>query len=135
MDMTGTKADVRRVPFIVAAGLEQTKRFQVVDPLAVSELFASGSVKIEDVLARPERGHAGARSLELAGWVVPMLIDRRGTVLPRRHLHLGHHRHRPLLPPAPAGLDQRRRGAAVSLGAPGRKTERRATCVLCPVLW
>ena len=80
IDMTGTQADVRRVPFLVAAGLEQTKRFQVVDPLAVSELFASGSVKIEDVLARPERAMRSARSLELAGWVVPMLLDRRGTV-------------------------------------------------------
>ena len=80
MDMTGTQADVRRVPFLVAAGLEQTKRFQVVDPLAVSELFASGSVKIQDVLARPERAMRSARSLELAGWVVPMLLDRRGTV-------------------------------------------------------
>jgi hypothetical protein len=37
-------------------------------------------VKIQDVLARPERAMRSARSLELAGWVVPMLLDRRGTV-------------------------------------------------------
>ena len=80
MDMTGTQADVRRVPFLIAAGLEQSKRFQVVDPLAVSELFASGTVRVEDVLARPERATRSARNLELAGWVVPMLLDRRGTV-------------------------------------------------------
>jgi hypothetical protein len=79
MDMTGGQADVRRVPFLIAAGLEQSKRFQVVDPLAVSDLFASGSVRVEDVLARPERAMRSARSMELAGWVVPLLLDRRGT--------------------------------------------------------
>ena len=118
MDMTGTQADIRRVPFLVAAGLEQTKRFQVVDPLAVSELFASGSVKIEDVLARPERAMRSAQEPRAGrlGRAHAARPARDG--LPRRHLHLGHHRHRPLLPPAPAGLDQRRRGAAVPLGAP-----------------
>lgn len=80
MDMTTGQSDVRRVPFLIAAGLEQTRRFQVVDQLAVSDLFASGNVRVEDVLARPERAMRSARTLELAGWVVPMLLDRRGTV-------------------------------------------------------
>ena len=80
MDMTTTQGDVRRVPFLIAAGLEQSKRFQAVDPLAVSDLFASGVVRVEDILARPERAQRSARNLELAGWVVPLLLDRRGTI-------------------------------------------------------
>jgi hypothetical protein len=79
MDMTGSQADVRRVPFLIAAGLEQTRRFQVVDPLRVSDMFATGGVRVEDVLARPERAMRSARTLELTGWVVPMLLERRGT--------------------------------------------------------
>lgn len=78
LDLTGSGADVRRVPFMVAAALEGSKRFQVVDPLAVSDMFASGSLRVEEMLARPERAMRAARSLEVAGWVVPMLLERRG---------------------------------------------------------
>ncbi|HEX6209543.1 MAG TPA: hypothetical protein VF136_02125, partial [Methylomirabilota bacterium] len=78
LDFTATQADVRRVPFMVAAALEGSKRFQVVDPLAVTDMFASGSLRVEEMLARPERAVRTARNLEVAGWVVPMLLERRG---------------------------------------------------------
>jgi hypothetical protein len=49
-----------------------------VDPLSVSDMFASGSVRVEEMLARPERAVRAARNLEVSGWVVSMLIERRG---------------------------------------------------------
>ena len=78
LDLTAAGADVRRVPFLIAAALEGAKRFQVVDPLAVSDVFAGGGLRVEDMLARPERAMRAARNLEVAGWVVPLLLERRG---------------------------------------------------------
>ena len=80
LDLTVGHADVRRVPFMLAAALEGSKRFQVVDPLAVSDMFASGSLRVEEMLARPERSMRAARNLEVAGWIVPMLLERRGVI-------------------------------------------------------
>jgi hypothetical protein len=78
LDFTATPGDVRRVPFMLAAALEGSKRFQVVDPLSVNDMFASGSLRVEDMLARPERAARTARNLDVVGWVVPMLLERRG---------------------------------------------------------
>ncbi len=78
LDLTAAHADVRRVPFMIAAALEGSKRFLVVDPLSVSDMFASGSLRVEEMLARPERSIRAARNLEVAGWIVPMLLERRG---------------------------------------------------------
>jgi hypothetical protein len=77
-DLTGTQADVRRVPYMLAAALGGSKRFQVVDPLTVSEMVVSGTFSVSEMLARPERSMRAARLLEVAGWVVPMLLERRG---------------------------------------------------------
>ncbi|MBI4638870.1 MAG: hypothetical protein HY727_21245 [Candidatus Rokubacteria bacterium] len=78
LDLTRSKADVRRVPYLFATVLERSKRFQVIDPLAVTDMFANGSVRVEEMLARPERATRAARNLEVAGWLVPVLIERRG---------------------------------------------------------
>ena len=78
LDLTAVHADVRRVPYMIAAALEGSKRFLVVDPLSVSDMFASGSLRVEEMLARPERSMRAARTLEVAGWIVPMLLERRG---------------------------------------------------------
>jgi hypothetical protein len=80
LDLTAAGADVRRVPFMLAAALEGSRRFQVVDPLAVSDAFAGGSLRVEDMLARPERAMRAARNLEVAGWIVPLLLERRGVM-------------------------------------------------------
>jgi hypothetical protein len=80
IDMTDGRADLRRVPYLIATVLERSKRFQVVDPLAVSDMFAAGSVRVEEVLARPERAVRVAKNLDVAGWVVPVLLERRGAV-------------------------------------------------------
>jgi hypothetical protein len=80
LDLTPERADLRRVPFLIAAALEGSKRFQVVDPLAVNDVFANGTLRVEDMLARPERAARAARTLEVAGWVVPLLLERRGVI-------------------------------------------------------
>jgi predicted component of type VI protein secretion system len=77
-DMTATHGDVRRVPYMVAAALEGSKRFQVVDPLAVSDMFATGGLRVDEMLVRPERSTRAARHLQVSGWIVPMLLERRG---------------------------------------------------------
>jgi len=80
VDITDGRADLRRVPYLIATVLERSKRFQVVDPLAVSDMFATGSVRVEEVLARPERAIRVAKNLDVAGWIVPVLLATRGTV-------------------------------------------------------
>src|SRR5262249_41240217 len=78
LDLTRSDADFRRVPYLFANVLERSKRFQVVDPLSVSDMFASGAVRVEEMLARPERVVRVAANLEVAGWLVPVVLERGG---------------------------------------------------------
>jgi hypothetical protein len=80
LDLTGGKGDLRRVPYLIATALERSRRFQVVDLLALTDTFAAGTIKVEEVLSRPERAIRAARNLEVAGWLVPVLLERRGTL-------------------------------------------------------
>jgi hypothetical protein len=75
-----TKPDLRRVPYLFAVGLEGSKRFQVADPLAVSDLFVNGGAQVQEVLALPERVVGVSKKFDVAGWIVPMLIERRGII-------------------------------------------------------
>jgi hypothetical protein len=78
LDLTGANADVRRVPFLMSTTLERSKRFQVADPLAVTDLFANGRVRVQEIIARPEKAIHHGTAMEVAGWVVPVLIRRGG---------------------------------------------------------
>jgi len=80
LDMTGGGADLRRVPYLIGTVLERSKRFQAVDPTAVNDMFASGGLRVEEMLARPERAVRAAKNLDVAGWIVPVLLERRGTI-------------------------------------------------------
>jgi hypothetical protein len=80
LDLTASKTDVRRVPFLIASVLERSKRFQVADPLAVADVFSEGAMRVEELLARPARAAAVAQRLEVTGWLVPILVERRGVV-------------------------------------------------------
>jgi len=80
LDMTSGGADLRRVPYLIATVLERSKRFQVVDPITVSDMFASGGLRVQEMLARPERAVRSAKNLDVAGWVVPVMLERRGAV-------------------------------------------------------
>src|SRR5437764_5051412 len=78
LDLTQSKADLRRVPYLLAIVLERSKRFQVADPLAVAEIFAPGGARVEEVLGLPNRATRLARTLEVTGWLVPVVLERRG---------------------------------------------------------
>jgi hypothetical protein len=82
LDLTETKdkPDLRRVPYLMAIALEGSKRFQVADPLTVSDLFANGGAHVQEVLALPDRAVRVSKKLEVAGWIVPVLIQRRDVV-------------------------------------------------------
>src|SRR5262249_48195013 len=80
LDLSQSDADVRRVPYLIASVMERSKRFVVIDPLAVADLFAAGTLRVEEVLARPERATRAARNLEVAGRIVPVRLGRPGAL-------------------------------------------------------
>jgi len=77
-DLTKGNVDLRRVPFMIAHALELTKRFQVADPSAVQEHLLSQKIRSEELLVSPDKAKASGKTLEVSGWLVPMLIERRG---------------------------------------------------------
>jgi hypothetical protein len=78
LDVTSVTADLRRVPFMIALGLDQTKRFQTADPAAVQEELLKHGARVEELFVRPEKAVAIGKLLEVSGWVVPVLLERRG---------------------------------------------------------
>jgi len=52
----------------------------VVDPTSVNDMFASGGLRVEEMLARPERAVRAAKNLDITGWIVPVLMERRGSI-------------------------------------------------------
>jgi hypothetical protein len=80
VDLTRAQADLRRVPYMLALGLDQTKRFQSSDPAAVRELLLNQHTKVEELLVRPERVIALSRTLEVSGWLIPVLIERGSAI-------------------------------------------------------
>jgi hypothetical protein len=77
-DLTRTNADLRRVPFMFSHALSETKRFQCPDPLVVQELLLSKKTRSEELLVRPEKAVGAAKMLEVSGWLIPVLLERRG---------------------------------------------------------
>ena len=77
-DLTKSAADLRRVPFMIAHALVGTKRFECPDPTAVQELMVTEKTQAEELLVRPDRAVAMAKTLEISGWLVPVLLERRG---------------------------------------------------------
>ncbi|MET0852359.1 MAG: FlgT C-terminal domain-containing protein [Candidatus Rokuibacteriota bacterium] len=80
VDLTRAQADLRRVPYMLAFGLDQTKRFQSSDPAVVRELLLNQHTKVEELLVRPERVVALSRALEVSGWLIPVLIERGNAI-------------------------------------------------------
>ena len=77
-DLTKANADLRRVPFMLAHALELTKRFQVADPATVQEHLLSQKTRSEELLVSPGKARSSGKTLEVTGWLVPVLIERRG---------------------------------------------------------
>ena len=61
-----------------ALAMDQTKRFQSVDPSHVSEILLNSKTRSEELLVRPDRAVALGKPLEVTGWLVPVLLERRG---------------------------------------------------------
>lgn len=79
LDLTRGDADLRRVPYMIAIALERTKRFHVADPQKVADLFATERTRAEELLNDPAKAIALGKGLEVTGWIVPVLMERRGT--------------------------------------------------------
>ena len=77
-DLTSNRADLRRVAFMLALAMDQTKRFQSVDPSHVNEILLNSKTRSEELLVRPDRAVALGKPLEVTGWLVPVLLERRG---------------------------------------------------------
>lgn len=80
VDLTTAKADLRRVPFMLALAMDQTRRFQSVDSGQVNETLLNSKTKGEELLVRPDRAVTLGKSLDVMAWLVPVLIERRGIV-------------------------------------------------------
>lgn len=80
VDLTRGQPDLRRVPFMLALGLDQTKRFLSADPAAVHEALTSQRIHVEELLVRTEKAVNLSRVLEVAGLLVPVLLERAGTM-------------------------------------------------------
>jgi hypothetical protein len=78
LDLTQSGADFRRVPYLIAVSLERTKRFEVKDPQTVATLFATERVRVEAILNDPGIAARLGRGLEVTGWIMPVLLERRG---------------------------------------------------------
>ena len=78
IDLTKTNADLRRVAYMMAHALAETKRFQGPDPSAVQDQMLAQKMRSEELLVLPEKAVGAARTLEVTGWLVPVLIERRG---------------------------------------------------------
>lgn len=77
-DLTNGKADLRRVAFMIAHALSETKRFQSVDPSTVQDLLLAQKTRSEELLVRPDKAMAAAKTIEASGWLIPVLLERRG---------------------------------------------------------
>jgi hypothetical protein len=78
IDLTKTNADLRRVSYMMAHALAETKRFQGPDPATVQDQLATQNTRSEELLVVPEKAVTAARTLDVTGWLVPVLIERRG---------------------------------------------------------
>ena len=78
LDLTGSNADLRRVPFLLSVTLDRSKRFHVADPITVTDLFASANLRVQEIIARPATAVRHGKSLEVSAWLVPILMNRGG---------------------------------------------------------
>ena len=78
LDLTQARADLRRVPYMIAVALERSGRFLVADPQRVIDLFATEGVRVEALLVSPDKVVPLVRALEAAGFLVPVLLARGG---------------------------------------------------------
>ena len=117
-DLTkAANADLRRVPFMLANALEQTKRFQVADPTLVQEHLLSQKTRSEELLVSPDKAKASGQDPGGLGLAGPHADRAAGGDLPGHHLDLRGDRYGPVLPAGGPDPDREHGRAAVPLGA------------------
>ena len=79
LDLTGSRLDAKRAPYLLAAALERTGRFAPTDPQAVSDLMAEARVRTVDLFTMPALAIQLSQKLEVEGWVIPLLVEVGGT--------------------------------------------------------
>lgn len=78
LDLTRSGADLRRVPYLMGKLLEGSRRFQMADPLNILSLLNREGAQVEQILIDPEQALRLGRALDVAGWIVPVLMERGG---------------------------------------------------------
>jgi len=78
LDLTRSRLDAKRAPYLLAAALERTGRFAPTDPQAVSDLLAEARVRTVDLFTMPALAIQLSQKLEVEGWVIPLLVEVRG---------------------------------------------------------
>ena len=63
---------------MLALGLEQTRRFQAVDSSVVQDQLLNTRTRAEHLFVDPARAVSLGTPLEISGWLVPVLMERRG---------------------------------------------------------
>jgi hypothetical protein len=112
LDLTRSRPDAKRLPYLLAAALERTGRFTPGDPRVVSESMDQERVRTVDLFATPALAIRLSQKLEVDGWVIPLLVELRGsTVIDATWVSAitgtPLFSHRELLAPAPPQIEQR----------------------------
>ena len=89
-------------------------------PRGGAELLLNQQTRSEELLVRPEKAVALGRTLEVSGWLVPVLIERRGTTYLDVTWISGGDGHAALLTPPGPDPGAEGGGAALPLGAARR---------------
>jgi len=81
LDLTGSRLDTKRLPYLLAAALERTGRFAPADPRVVSESMDQARVRTVDLFATPALAVRLSQRLEVDGWVIPLLVEIQGSTV------------------------------------------------------
>ncbi len=81
LDLTQSRLDAKRIPYLLAAALERTGRFAPVDPQAVGQLMEQERVRTVDLFLTPALVARLSRTLEVDGWVIPLLVEMQGSAV------------------------------------------------------
>lgn len=81
LDLTESRLDSKRVSYLLTAGLERTGRFAPVDPQTIRELMEKERVRTADLLTVPALAVRLSQTLEVDGWVIPLLAEFDGTAM------------------------------------------------------
>ena len=80
LDLDPGQADLRRVPFLLAGGSSARSASRSSTPSRCRTCSSTGGAARGGGAGLPERAVRIGRHLDVAGWIVPVLIERRGVI-------------------------------------------------------